>query len=598
MAPATTPTAEPFRLRITVGNGEPKKWRGTLRLDRGSLSDLKLLSVDADAAGSAWLDRGELKISSLSPHKADSAEVAVAAASDASLVIDLSSGTTTAPAQARVPLLDLQQRPFKLSLDNQGNALEIVLVPEPNLEVAIAGDRAANDPLIFEPLQQLSFEMSPHLPHQLQGTTLDIQTTLTLGQKEVLWSDKQRLAVPVDGSQPRVAVNVPLQQPEGVYTVHIVISRPSGYFRDKFLTGGAPPLAERSFEIVVLDSRPRHEITGQWTQVLEIDPTNPRWVERLPSWAQFRRIPGLNHGAVGSLRAGSVDLPLGRFVELPPTTAGTDPHWQAYTLPIEGVGQPHMLQVEYPADKDQQFGLAIVEPNASGVAEGIQRDVGVYVEGLGRSEAQQRQTHRVLFWPRTQSPLLVVTNRDQSAAAHFGVIRVLRQNGVQNARPKSSAMPNRMVATYLARPLASETFGASKTIVALPGGGSESLDDDQSFYDAATRLADYVRYGGYNTAVVSAMAEGSSIFPCQQLLPTPRYDSGRRSRRLQDSDGLELALRIFDREKLTLVPAFEFATPLPHLEELRRASDPRRPASNWSGATAARGSKPTERAKG
>jgi hypothetical protein len=233
-----------------------------------------------------------------------------------------------------------------------------------------------------------------------------------------------------------------------------------------------------------------------------------------------------------------------------------------------------MLQVEYPADKDQQFGLAIVEPDATGVAEGIQRDVGVYVEGLGRSEAQQRQTHRVLFWPRTQSPLLVVTNRDRVTAAHFGLIRVFRQNGIQNVNPKPVAS-NRIVATYLSRPLASETFGTTKAMITLPGGTNAAVDDDQSFYDAATRLAEYVRYGGYNAAVVSVMADGSSIFPCTQLSPTPRYDAGRRTERLQDADGLELALQVFDRENLTFIPALEFATPLPNLELLRRASDPR-----------------------
>ena len=59
-----------------------------------------------------------------------------------------------------------------------------------------------------------------------------------------------------------------------------------------------------------------------------------------------------------------------------------------------------------PADEEQHFGLSIVEPNAVGVVEGIHRDAGVYVEGLGRSEAKQKETQRLIFWPRTQAPLL------------------------------------------------------------------------------------------------------------------------------------------------------------------------------------------------
>ena len=61
---------------------------------------------------------------------------------------------------------------------------------------------------------------------------------------------------------------------------------------------------------------------------LEIDPTNPRWIDKLPSWTQLRRIPGLNHGALGSTIAEVKDLPLGKFVELSQTPPTGDPHWQ------------------------------------------------------------------------------------------------------------------------------------------------------------------------------------------------------------------------------------------------------------------------------
>ena len=135
-------------------------------------------------------------------------------------------------------------------------------------------------------------------------------------RKEPPWSDNQRLAVPVDG-HPKVVLNVPLPKTEGVYTVHISVSRPSGF--DKLWTAPtrlavSTRLAERSFQVVVLDARPpAAATTARWESVLEIDPTNPRWIERLPSWTQLRRIPGLNHGALGSTYAQVVDLPLGRF---------------------------------------------------------------------------------------------------------------------------------------------------------------------------------------------------------------------------------------------------------------------------------------------
>src|SRR5262249_51978246 len=146
-----------------------------------------------------------------------------------------------------------------------------------------------------------------------------------------------------------------------------------------------------SFQVVVLDEHaPTYPAEGRWESVLEIDPTNPRWIERLPSWTQLRRIPGLNHGALGSTYAQTRDLPLGRFVELPPPGPSGDPNWQAYSLPLEAVGVPHMLEIDYPADSEQHFGISIVEPNASGFVSGTNRDAGVYVEGLGRSEVKQK----------------------------------------------------------------------------------------------------------------------------------------------------------------------------------------------------------------
>ena len=567
------------RLCITWGGGDATTWIGQLRLDKGSLSDLKLLSVNADAAGSMWVDQSQVRINSLSPHKSDSIEVVANGAADAKLLIELSAGPKATPSQAQVPLADLARRPYQQRLDNTGNTLEIRAIPEPSLHISFEGDAGQHDALIFAPGETLSFELAPLLPATLHGTTLDIQTTLSPARrKNVAWTGGQRLAVPVD-RPPKADVVVPLQVPEGVYTVRITVSRSSGYLRDKFFPGAATAIAERSFEIVVVDTQPpAAAAAGGWEPVLEIDPTNPRWVERLPEWTQLRRIPGINsinHGSLGSIRAGAVDSPLGRFIELPPTVGGSDPHWQAYSLPLEAAGTPHLLEINYPADEEQHFGLSIVEPNAAGDVEGIQRDGGVYVEGLGRSEAKQKETHRLVFWPRTQAPLLVVTNQHPTAAAHFGPIRVLKRTGPLGAGQSAPHPRQRMIATYIARPYGAESFGATDALdVAVATGEPKSVDDYQTFYEIATRLAESVHYGGYNSAVVSVMADGSSIFPSARLPFTPRYETGRSADRVRDIDGLELTLRIFDREQLMLVPAIEFTTPIPQLEELRRSSDP------------------------
>jgi hypothetical protein len=577
---------ETMRLRISWGGGDSTAWHGQVWLDSGPLSNLKLLGLAADGAGSIWLEEGQVRIKSLSAHTFDVIEVAANASENAQLFVEL---TRDSPSDAgkpmapiKVPLADILRRPYELRLDDRGNTLKVEHVPSDAIHIVM--DR---ETLIFAPGEQLSFELRPELPDMAPGTTLDIHTTLSPARgDETIWSEQQRLAVPIEGA-PTATINVPLPTIERVYTVRVSASRPSG-FRPKFFPVGAAPIAERSIDVVVLDTNPPRAATNEiWETVLEVDPTSPGWWERLPTWTQLRRIPGINSRQLGSIRAGTINLPFGRFVELPPTAPGSDPHWQAYSLPVEAVGAPHLLEIEYPANDEQNFGISIVEPNATGVVEGIGRDSGVYVESFGRENA--KQTHRMVFWPRTQVPMLLVTNQHSTAAAHFGHIRVLKRSTPQlTAAPAIRGPSDRMVAAYVARPLLAESFGATSGLSRVAGAiPSEvrAVDDWQTFYESATRLSEYVRYGGYNSAVVNVLSDGSAIYPSAHLPSTPLYNTGRGSTDAAERDGLELLLRVFDRDGLALVPALQLAAPLPALEELRRTSNPQTSGLEWVGPT-------------
>jgi len=438
--------------------------------------------------------------------------------------------------------------------------------------------------LIFAPGEQLTFELKLALAEAVPGTTIDLHTTLSPAHDdETLWNIDERLDVPVAGAA-KATINVPLPREEGVYTVRVAATRPSG-FRERFFPGAASSLAERSFEIVVLDSRPPREAQpGKWETVLEIDPSNPRWWDRLPNWTQLRRIPGLNRGPLGSIRAGTASLPLGRFVELPPTVADAEPHWQAYSLPLEASGVPHLLEIEYPADAQQQFGISIVEPSAGGLIQGDIRDSGVYVEGFGRTQEKGKQTHRVVFWPRTQAPLLLITNAHPSAAAHFGHIRVLkRSSGHLTSNDPPVWHGDRLVAAYLSRPNLDEAFGANNGSNLSQGvGDAPSPQEWLTLYESTTRLADYLRYGGFNSAVL-ATADGVPSRAGSELTDAILGEANHASREISAQDEWELRFRVFDREGLALVPALRFSTPIPALERHRRAADPQTSGLEWIG---------------
>ncbi|MEX2093846.1 MAG: hypothetical protein WD971_14265 [Pirellulales bacterium] len=432
---------------------------------------------------------------------------------------------------------------------------------------------ANHDPLIFAPGEQFTFDLEPLLAGVEPSTTIDIATTLTPARgTTTLWSAQQRLPVPVDG--PAIAtLHVPMPRQEGVYEIRLAVTRPPG-FRERFFPGGGAPLVVRSFQVVVLDRIPAAPATeAEWRTLLEIDPANPAWSARLPDWTQIRRLPGVSRRPIGSVRTTAVTLPLGVFVELPPTPPQGEPHWQAYPLAIEAVGVPHLLEIEYPNDREQHLGISIVEPDATGQFVTIGRDSGVYVEGLGSSERVEKQKHRLVFWPRTNSPLVLITNQHPTASARFGHIRVMKRTASTIAtEPWASAPTGRLAVAYLARPVRGEL---PATTANVDPAASHHADDWQTLYDGALQLAEYLNYAGYNAAAINVLADGGALLP-SNLLHTERHaDIGPIGvdADLPLADGLELMLRIFDRSGLALMPSLEFTAPLPELESLRQRAD-------------------------
>ena len=113
-------------------------------------------------------------------------------------------------------------------------------------------------------------------------------------------------------------------------------------------------------------------------------------------------------------------------------------------------------------------------------------------------------------------------------------------------------------------------FSAAEALDAWSG---RSLDDWTTFHQGGLRLVEYLQHVGYNGLMISVLADGSTIYPSGLLEPTPRYDTGIFFDTAADplrKDVLEMLLRMFDREGLQLIPALEFASPLPELEAARR----------------------------
>src|SRR6185437_5686399 len=192
-----------------------------------------------------------------------------------------------------------------------------------------------------------------------------------------------------------------------------------------------------------------------------------------------------------------------------------------------------------PADLAQSLGFSIVDPNAAGGALPIGLDSGVYASSDTVQAAPTLRKHRLIFWPRSAMPLLLVTNRSQAERGAYGKIRLLgpralafpRAREVPPSRlprafPADAALADRMLAGYLDRPLFAENFSASQGVDPWTQASGRALDDWHTFYEGGTRLIEYLHHVGYNGAMLSVLADGSTIYPSKLVQPTPRYDDG------------------------------------------------------------------------
>jgi hypothetical protein len=118
------------------------------------------------------------------------------------------------------------------------------------------------------------------------------------------------------------------------------------------------------------------------------------------------------------------------------------------------------------------------------------------------------------------------------------------------------------VGPYLHKPCFPENFGATEVYDVA---SRRSLDDWVTFYSGTERLIRYLQRENCNSALIAALADGSTIYPSALLEPTPRYDTGVYSSAGHDpcEKTSELLYRMFDREGLVLIRNCSFRSARP-----------------------------------
>ncbi|MBN1394363.1 MAG: hypothetical protein JW959_05025 [Pirellulales bacterium] len=576
---ARAAAADEVRARIAWGGGENRLWTGTISVSEGSLAAPRPLGIEADEPGSMWIDKADggdvLRFRQRSPRGYDGVDVLVSAPSSAKLLLRFTAADRPDhPMHVEIPLTDLSGEFVNRELDERGNRLLAMRAPGDLLRVSFAREH-----LIFAPGERFEFAVEPRMLPVAAEQRVRIRGQLLVGKKEH-WLQQEEVAADDAASVP---FELSMPGEEGVYDIIITAATSPNWTQAvRQPLSWRRTIAERRVQVVVLDPYPppADAAKSKPTEVLEIDPANPRWYEKLPKLTQLpltkSRLPRSWQGPLGNGCSTTRNHALGNLAELKPNADSPDVSWEAYWLPIDRPGERHVLEIEYPGDVSQTLRVGILEPDASGALTPLELSAGFdnAEEAVPSASVPSREMYRMDFWPRTATPLLLLANGRDRTAAVYGKIRVLAGGERPPRLSRLEGANRRLLAAYLDRPLFAENFSAGERLDAWSG---RCLDDWWTFFEGASRLIEYLRRAGRNGLVISVAADGSAIYPSDLLQATPRYDTGIFFASAQDpvrKDALELLLRLFDREELQLIPSVEFAAPLPRLESLLREGGP------------------------
>ena len=639
--PATAKFSHGYcRVNISWGGGTPLVWQGGITLSDGEMRHLTLLGSEPDVPGSIWLEGNSLGICSLAAKSYSGVHVTLDCGVNAQLQINLTDRDKKINVTTSVPVAQLLKGPVQQSLDESGNRIRIERVPGDELSIHMGSSPSVFAPgerLAFEVLPRY-LSHAKEKKHFLNVSLFRCRTNDRVSETEWPVIDET-----IPQASPLVPVSFALPQEEGVFDVVLTLYQKNDRIallggKDKILVqrtfqclvmSPVPPAASS------IDSQAIQQGNFRGMLVENIDPANPGWWRRFAKSSILPRIsllgtaspapavaaqyepfpePDGERSTLDSVRDRFSQLAPGQllprnqeptlwhenfgsghvvpyqstkystlgFVEMIPSGDEKQPAWEAYAIPINEPGKPHYLEVDYLSGIPQTLGISIVEPTISGGLFPATIDSGIYVarELVTDNLDGQTMQHRILFWPKTKTPIILMTNQNVEQSAVYGGMRIYRAPDVFPQSQRSAGAEtaighkqSRLFAAYLHRPNFCDNFSATRMSGHIPNVG---VTDWETFYQGISRTVQYMRMTGCGGLMVSVASDGSCLYPSELLSPTPRYDSGAFLANGEDpvrKDVLYALATAFDRENLTLIPAIDFCMPLPALEAQVRRND-------------------------
>lgn len=549
-----------FEVRAVWGGGPVRTFAGSISLSSGSLEIVRNLSVQDDSVGT--LRRISNSEVAVLPHSASSfggADLLLKGSADSELQFqweDPNGGRPPEP--VRIKLAELLHERLMEAIDARGTRLAIERQAHDRIRVTVNDGKP-----ILSPGQRCSLSVEGYFHNNIAAGEHRLNVRLVEEATNKVVAHYQRdVDVDAQGSFARQSFSdIELPARPGVYCFEIGLQRRR--LINSFINAIA--VADRKYEIVVVDDQPPASGTTEWQELAQIYPAGASWWDgvgrfRVPSVKTLTPLVSHASKSVGSeehKRRLSGDS---ECLVLAPGA------WQAFPLAVSDSGVPHRLTIKVLADQPQKLVLSIQESASPGDASGLKLDSGMVVDrhAAGQGEAV---AHELIFWPKTAHPYLLVLNVDPAKDAAVAEITLeVAPGGLTNLHHASQTPSvQRLAAIYFDKPLLAENFGAVRRVDSR---GHRELDSWRTVLEASTRLADYTQWSGHNAAILTVATQGGACYPSRALSPSPKFDSGTF---LSDGssppikDLTEVVCREFDRRGLKLILAIELEGTLPDL---------------------------------
>ena len=566
-----------FHFRVSWGGGQNQSWQGSITTNNGSVTNVAPLGLNESLADTARvIDARTIRVAQKAATNYDGFDFDFTGDLDSKLTINLSANDD---AQSQIletlTVRSLIENDFQKPLDDLGNRLTLARAPGDTIQVQFEQDH-----LVFNTGTVIPISLALNHTSLNQGEA-SITTSIVPARENspALWSSNKTITIDNEGStQTSVFSDIQLPEIEGAYDLLIEVDKQwlgiNNATSNKTLNALQPQKnsLRRRVQFVVIrdDNKPAGSANAGQPAIAfntireitpdEIAPNGPNW--RIQSNKQRLAVLGNQKSSLTS----TTDPPR---IELAPGG------WQAIRLATREIGKPHIVEIEYPNNQPISLGVSILDQSERGQVPLRGADSGIHIPNsiaVAGINDQQTGRHRVTFWPNSDNTYLLLVNQSSDTAARFGKITIfagpdqlpVAQNGAAINRDG-----NRKRLAYYQSPSFMDDFGVKKFFDPTVG---QSLDDWSAFYEATSRLIAYLKSNHYQGAVITVTADGSSIYPDLFSNNTPAHDSGTFHSQGQDpfrKDVLRMMLKMFERENLTLVPAFSFSHSLKEIEALR-----------------------------